>query len=247
MGQDVYLEVPIFLCKGAMSRDLYRLSPGKQTRISAWWLAIAACGALPSLHAAQLAFERPQVELELPMDSQEGRAVFLFRNSSLFAVRILEVKTECDCIQTSVTPAIVGAGQTGEITLRFHSKLRNGTDLVRAKVVADNGETYEIAVAAKLHSYIEVSPRALHWMKGEKRDAKEFVVSSTGLAKLKFSKVAAVKDSKVEMLRDSDPASIRIHVTPPAGDRPFQDILVVSAVVEGTNETKVYDLHLRGE
>ena len=119
--------------------------------------------------------------------------------------------------------------------------------MVRAKVVADNGEIYEISVSAKLRSYIEVTPLALHWMKGEKREAKEFIVSSTGLEKLHFSKVAAVKDSKVEIQRGEDPTVIHVRVTPPAGESPFRDVLVISAVVEGTNETKLYDLQVSAD
>ena len=141
----------------------------------------------------------------------------------------------------------VEAGKTGEVTLSFRSKLRNGRDIIRAKVVADNGEIYEISVSAKLRSYIEVSPQKLYWMKGEKRDAKEFIVSSTGLGKLNFSKVVAVKNSKVEIQQGEDPATIRVHVTPPAGESPFQDILVVSAVVDETNVTKLYDLHVSAD
>jgi hypothetical protein len=230
-----------------LSHELNRMSLAKPTRLRVWWLALAACCAFPSLHATQLAFDRPHVELELPIDSQEGRTGFPFRNTSLFEVGFLEVKTECDCIQTSVTPAVVAAGQTGEVALKFRSKLRNGTELVHAKVVVGNDEMHEISVRAKLRSYIEVRPLALHWRNGEKWEAREFIVSSTGLGKLQFTKVAAVKDSKVEVRPGKEPESIRVLVTPPAGDRPFRDIVVVSAVLESTGETKLYDLHVRGE
>lgn len=207
---------------------------------------IAAC-CTSRLGAAQLVFDQPQVEIALPIESQEVRAAFPFRNTSAAAVRILEVKTECDCIQTSVSPHEIEAGKTGEVIISFRSKRRNGTDTIRAKVVADNGEIHEISVTAKLRSYIEVSPLALQWKKDEERTAKEFIVSSTGLGKLHFSKVAAVKDSKAEMLPDADPSSIRVLVTPPAGDKPFQGVVLVIAVLEESNETKIYDLHLRGE
>ena len=213
-------------------------------------LFIVVCGGrcLPqSSEAAQLVFDQPSVGVELPVDGQEAKAVLRFRNNSESMVRILEVRTECDCIQTSVSPNGIEAGKSGEITLQFRSKLRNGTDMVRAKVVADNGEIYEISVSAKLRSYIEVTPLALHWMKGEKREAKEFIVRSTGLEKLHFSKVAAVKDSKVEIQRGEDPTVIHVRVTPPAGESPFRDVLVISAVVEGTNETKLYDLQVSAD
>ena len=200
-----------------------------------------------SLGATQLVFDRPQVEVELPTDNQEANLVFPFRNTSTSSIRIIEVRTECDCIQTSLPPHEVEAGKTGEVTIRFRSKLRNGTDTIRAKVITENDEIHEISVRVKLRSYIDVSPLTLHWMKGERRDAKEFIVSSTGLAKLQFSKVSAVKNSKVEIQRGEIPTAIHVHVAPPAGVDPFQDILVVSAVVEGTNETKLYDLHVSAE
>jgi hypothetical protein len=200
-----------------------------------------------SLGATELGFDQPHVEVMLPIDVQEAEVAFPFKNKSATTIKILEIRTECDCIKSSIPTHAIGANETGVLSLNFHSKLRNGTEVVRAKVVADNGETHEISVSAKLRSYIDVKPLSLHWMKGEKRDAKEFIVSSTGLAKLQFTKVAAVNDSKLELLRDSDPATIRVRVIPPAGDRPFHDILVVSAVVEGTNETKIYDLQVRVE
>ena len=208
-----------------------------------------ACGLdlSSSLRATPLIFDRPSIEVELPPDSQEGRAVFPFKNASSSSVRVLEVKTECDCVQASVAPPVVEAGQKSEITLKFQSKLRNGTDLVRATVVADNGETYAISANVKLRSYIEARPLVLHWRKGETRGAKDFLVSSTELARLQFTKVAAVKNSKVEVLRSEDAASIRVRVTPAPTAGPFQDILVVSALVEETGATMIYDLHLKGE
>jgi len=219
-----------------------------EARLCSLSLAVC-CGVLtsPLLSAAELVFYHPSVEVHLPIDSQEAKAVFLFTNPSQSAVRVLEVRTECDCIQTSMPAHEVEAGKTGEITIRFRSKLRNGTDVVRAKVVTESNEIHEISVSAKLRSYIEVSPLTLHWMKGEKRDAKVFIVSSTGLGKLNFTKVASVKNSKVEIQRDENPTAIQVHVTPPAGADLFQDILVVSAVVEGTSETKLYNLHVSAE
>lgn len=192
-------------------------------------------------------FDKPQIELALPVDVNEGSVSFPFRNTSSNSVKIFNVRTACDCIQSSAPEQEIGAGKIGEIKLNFRSKLRNGADLLRAVVAFNNDEFHEIAVSVKLRSLIEVQPLTLRWMKGEKRDAKEFIISSTGLAKLQFAKVTAVKDSKLAVLRDSDPATIRVRVTPPAGDRPFQDILVVSAELEGTGETKVYDLHVRAE
>jgi hypothetical protein len=210
----------------------------------ALWCGLAICS---RLQAGQLVFDQPQVEIALPVDSQEGRATFPFRNTSPAAVRILEVKTECDCIQASLPTRVIGPGQTGEIVLKFRPKPRNGTELLHAQVIADNGETHDISVNVTSRSYIDVRPLTLQWRKGEKRDTREFIVSSSGLAKLQFSRVTAIKGSKVEIVRGDDPTSIRVSVTAPAPDGPFQDTLVVSAVLADTGETRIYDLHVRGE
>jgi hypothetical protein len=211
------------------------------------WAALIGLMVLPLANGAQVIFDHPQSEIELAIDQQDANAQFKFKNVSGYAVRILEVRTACDCIQTAVTPDVVEAGQSGSVTLRFHSKLRNGTEVVRATVVADNGESHEISVRAKLRSYIEVKPLSLHWMKGERRDAKEFIVSSTRLAKLHFANVAAMKGSKIEIQRGEDPTSIRVHLTPPGGDAPFKDTLVVLAEVEQTNEPKLYNLQVSAD
>jgi len=195
----------------------------------------------------RLAIAQPHREIELPIDGQESDIVYSCKNVSDNTIEIREIKTECDCTQAFVIPSALEAGQSGEITLRFRAKFRNGTELIRAQVITDRNETYDISASAKLRSYVEVIPRILQWRKGEKHVAKEFIVSSTGLAKLSFFRVSAVKDSKVEIQRSKDPATIRIHVTPPAGEIPFRDILVVSAVVEGSNETKLYDLPVNGD
>ena len=194
-----------------------------------------------------LIFEQANVDITLPIDQSDAEAAFIFKNSANVEVRILEIETDCECVKTAFTPPIVASGQSGQVTLRFRTKLRNGTETVRVKVVADNGEIHEISVSAKLRSYIEVRPQALRWMKGEKRDAKEFTISSTGLGKLNFIKVTAVKATKAEIYRGKDPSSIRIQVTPPTSDGPFQDVLLVSAEIEGTNETRLYDLHLKAD
>lgn len=198
------------------------------------------------LAANELVFDRPRVEVTLPTDSNEAKVAFPFKNTSSSSVRIREIRTDCDCIQASGPTQEIDAGKTGEITLNFRSKLRNGTDRFRAVVSADNGEFQEISVTARLRSYVEVQPLTLRWRKGEKREPREFVVSSTGLGKLRFTKVVA-NDSKVEILSARDPETIRVVVTPPTGDPPFRDTVIVSAVLEGTGETRVYDLHVRGE
>lgn len=207
--------------------------------------AIGAALLLATCCEAQLSFQRSTAELKLPVDVQEAAAEFVFTNTGISPVRLLRVETECDCIQTSIPGHAIGANETGVVSLKFRSKLRNGTEVVRARVIADNGEIHEISVNAKLRSNIEVTPQSLHWMKGEKSDAKEFTISSTGLRKLQFSRVSAVNGSKVELRRGEDPSTIRVRVTPPAADSPFRDVLLVSAVLEGTDETRIYDLHLR--
>jgi hypothetical protein len=141
---------------------------------------------LNHLKAGQLTFDRLSIGLELPIDMQEGHAMFAFKNSSLAEARIIDIRTDCDCIQAVANPVDISAGKTGEIAIRFHSGLRNGTDVIRAKVVTADNEIYELSVTARLRSYIDVSPLSLHWRKGEARGAKEFLVSSTGLGKTPF-------------------------------------------------------------
>jgi hypothetical protein len=203
--------------------------------------------AVLQLHGTDLVFKHPHVEIEPPIDQQEQSVDYEFINTGPSSVAILEVRTECDCIQTLVKPAVVAAGAAGVVTLRFRTRVRNGTEIIRSKVVTDDGEVHEISATAKLRSYVEISPGVLNWKRGEPRTPKEFAVSATGLAKVAFSKVTTVKGSQIEILRKSDDQSILVQVTPPQDDRPFRDILLVSALVGGAGETRVYDLQLSGD
>lgn len=166
------------------------------------WFVIAALGgtwSIAPVAASQLVFSQPHIALELPLDTPQVSVAFTFKNAAESLVRILEIRTECNCVQTSMVPLAVEAGRTSEIVLRFRARLRNGTDAIRAEVITDRNENYPISVTAKLRSYIEVTPRTLHWRKGEPREPREFIVSPTGLGKLRFTHVGAVKDIKAEM------------------------------------------------
>lgn len=206
------------------------------------WAGTTAAVGMPRLVIAHA-----HVEIELPIDMQKVDVAFPFKNASGSTVRIREIVAECDCVQTMVEPSEIEPGQTGEIRLQFRAKVRSGTEVIRAEVITDGSETYPISVTAKLSSHIEVTPRTLDWKKGESREPREFVVSATGLGKLRFTHVAAVRDAKVEMFPGEDSTSIRILVTPPSGDKRFQSVVLVTATLEETGETKVYDLHVRGE
>lgn len=199
------------------------------------------------LMAGPLSFVKPDVTIEPPLDNQTVTVSLPFTNVSAAAAIIREIRTECDCVQTSSMPATVGAGQIGAILLSFRARVRNGAEVVRAEVITGSGEAYAISVTANLRSNIEVTPQTLLWESGQPRETLEFVVSPTGRGKLRFTKVVAVKEARVEMLPGKDPSCIRVLVTPPLGDKRFQDVVLVTATMEETGETKVYDLHVRGE
>lgn len=216
---------------------------GKNTVcIACLWMGVSL-----RLAAAQLEFAQPHVTIELATDKQAATATFPFTNISPTLVDIRDIQTECDCVQAEAMPTSVGSRQSGRVSVNFRARVRNGTELVRAKVITDAGEIYPISVTANVHSYVDIAPLTLHWRKGELREGREFVVSSTGLGKLRFTHVAAVRDAKVEMFPGEDSSSIRVLVTPPSGDKRFQSVVLVTATLEETGETKVYDLHVRGD
>jgi hypothetical protein len=195
---------------------------------------------------SELSFDCSAVELELPMDVQKGKAVFRFTNVGPRPVTIREIRTECDCVQGSVKLGAVEPGDSGQLTLGFHARVRNGRETIRAEVITENGNTYPVFVAVKLHSLIETTPQVLRWSGGEPREAKEFAISSTGTEELRFTKAISVTGTKIEVLDGGEPQSMRVRVIPPNGDGKFQDSLLVTAVLVRTGEARVYSLPIVG-
>lgn len=229
-----------------------RASPTIAVRPAGSFRRLAAIGyamatALVPAVAEQLVFSQPGTTVELAADEQTATVVFPFANRSARPVVIREIRTECDCVRASVSPSAIDAGQSGAVSLRFHARIRNGTEVIRAEVVADDGVRYPLSVSAKLHSYIEVTPRMLQWPRNEPRKARELVVRSTGLGKLRFTQAATIGGAGADLLKGADAGSVRVLVSPPQGDKPFQGRVVVAAVLDETNETRLYEIPMRGE
>lgn len=208
---------------------------------------VVAAFALLSVNCpAQLSFRQPSVDLKLPIDSQEGVAEFPFVNVGGTVVRVLRIDTECECIQASPTAGSIEGGGTGKITLRFRTRKRNGIENIRANIVTDIG-SYPIVAAASVSSYIEITPNVLRWGSAETRDAKECIVTASGLGHFIITKVTALNGTRVEVFPLDDLPSHRLRVKVPVEDAVFSDTILISAVLAGTGETKLYDLQVRAE
>lgn len=201
---------------------------------------------IPECHGT-LRFELPILELSLPVDVHQASASFPFINAGESPIRILRIDTECDCSYAFASPDRLAFGQSGEVVLQFRARKRHGTETIRATVVTDGGGSHDISVITKLKSYIEADPESLVWKKDEAREPKEFTIRSTGLGKLRFTKATATSGAQADLISDGTHQMIRVQVTPPAGKKPFRGGVLLIAAVEETGETKMYDLHVRGE
>ncbi len=212
-------------------------------------LTAIGCLASPLMGQAhrELKFVYMETSATLAIDQQEDTVIFRFKNTSDRAVTVLGVETECDCVRATAVPSIVAAGSSGEVIVQFFARTRHGEEVIRATLNTDAGESYPLSINARLQSYIETSPRYLSWRKNEPREPKEITVSSTGLGRLNFGKVRATDKVRAELLPGDVPDVIRVRVSPLQNQQPFRSVVLLVATLEGTNETRVYDLRVIGE
>jgi hypothetical protein len=169
---------------------------------------------------------RPQTDGTMPVAS------YAFRNDSSAPVTIIQAVPSCDCTLIDLAKKTYAPGESGVLVARFDPTGRSGTVSRTINVVTDEpgAPSQLLKLTAELPEVLSFTPRDLNWVAGEKPEAKsvDVLVNVPGGVELAAA-WANQPDFKVELVTVTPRTHYRVKVTPPAGVKPQQAVILLRA------------------
>jgi hypothetical protein len=115
--------------------------------------------------AAQLAWDRTEVELEMAPDQKDIRAAFTVTNKGEDTVRISRIKTSCGCTGSIIKRKILEPSETTEVVGTFHRGRREGLNRNKLEVFIDEEKApvATLRMTVKIPRLIEATPKVVYW------------------------------------------------------------------------------------
>ncbi|MFP4156698.1 MAG: DUF1573 domain-containing protein [Opitutales bacterium] len=115
--------------------------------------------------AAQLVWDRTEVELEMEPDQKDIRAAFRVTNKGEDTVRINRIKSSCGCTGSIIDRKILEPGEATEVIGTFHRGRREGLNRNRLEVFIDDEKTpvATLQMTVKIPRLIEATPQIVYW------------------------------------------------------------------------------------
>ena len=169
---------------------------------------------------------RPQADGTMPVAS------YPFRNATSAPVTITQAVASCDCTLIDLAKKTYAPGESGVLVVRFDPTGRSGTVSRTINVVTDEpgAQPQLLKLTAELPEVLTFTPRDLSWAEGAERAAKslDVLVNVPGGVELAAA-WANQPDFKVELVTVAPRTHYRVKVTPPAGAKPQQAVILLRA------------------
>lgn len=149
-------------------------------------------------------------------------AVFKFKNASDRPVRILEVESNCDCLDAAADRPVYPPGATGEIKSNFHVGDRLGLYERRIKVVTDESpDPVRLLVRIEVPEIVQVTPRSVAWKLNEDPTEKSVELQVIPGVTVNFTQVLPTSgDFRARLETVEAGRRYRVHLKPPATAQP---------------------------
>lgn len=151
-------------------------------------LAITLGCSLPSICAAALTWATTTIESNTAPLQKFISVAFPFKNTSTAAVRVLNVQTNCDCLEASADRAVYAPGENGVIVARFAVGDRTGTYERRISVNTDNQSTPQhLRVRITVPELATLSHKVREWAVGAAAAEQSFEVTVNESIRINFT------------------------------------------------------------
>ncbi len=182
------------------------------------------CGVFASLTLAGLALEWQTQTLSFtttPFQTTQ-EAVFRFTNTGPRPVKILEVESNCDCLDATADRAVYAPGESGVIKSNFTVGDRLGLYERRIKVVTDEGpEPVRLLVRIEVPELVTLSPRSVAWQLHEPAVEKAVDLEVIPGLNIEFTRVQPTSGDFAARLETIEAGRrYRVYLKPPATTQP---------------------------
>lgn len=182
------------------------------------------CGVFASLTLAGLALEWQTQTLSFtttPFQTTQ-EAVFRFTNTGPRPVKILEVESNCDCLDATADRAVYAPGESGVIKSNFTVGDRLGLYERRIKVVTDEGpEPVRLLVRIEVPELVTLTPRSVAWQLHEPAVEKAVDLEVIPGLNIEFTRVQPTSGDFAARLETIEAGRrYRVYLKPPATTQP---------------------------
>jgi hypothetical protein len=149
-------------------------------------------------------------------------ATFGFRNTGPKPVTILEVESNCDCLDATADRQVYAPGATGVIKASFTVGDRLGLYERRIKVLTDESpEPVRLLVRIEVPELVTLNPRSVAWAINEPAAEKHVDLEIVPGVKIDFSRVLPTSGDFSARLETVEAGRrYRVHLKPPATAQP---------------------------
>jgi hypothetical protein len=149
-------------------------------------------------------------------------AVFPFTNTGTKPVRILDVESNCDCLNAAADRPVYAPGESGVIKTNFTVGDRLGLYERRIKIVTDESpEPVRLLVRIEVPELVTLTPRSVAWQLNEAAAEKAVELAVIPGVKIEFTRVQPTSgdfDARLETIEAG--RRYRVHLRPPATAQP---------------------------
>lgn len=195
---------------------------------------------------AQLTWEKQTITVAGTPDTGHLDAVFKFKNSGNYPVRLLSVKPSCGCTTASVTKMDYAPGESGEIPARLKITWGKAQPSGITVTTDDPKQPKTILVLnPQIQDAAEIRPTFLFWKAGEEMVPKSISLTMPEAFPVRSVEVSSsdpAMNARVETLQPG--REYRVVVTPKAGSKKLKAVLTITGKYE-KGEPKAFTAHAR--
>lgn len=172
---------------------------------------------------------------------------FLFVNTGLEPVEMLEIKPTCDCLSGKVEKQIYTSGEKGVLEVVFNLEKREGPQrkALLVKTSADSGNPLSLYVSTRIPETFKASSKRLVWNPNEERKAKSIRIINQHQKPFHLAKAVPSREgvgAKLKAIRDG--YEYELVVQPSAGrENGLVPIKIHPEVPEGVGKVKIFTVY----
>lgn len=179
-------------------------------------LLLPALLAILTLPAAALDWKADTLTISTTPFQETQDVVFTFRNNGAKPVTLLDLQTNCDCLDVSADGKVYAPGSSGTIKARFTIGDRAGLyDRVITVVTDESPEAVRLLLRINVPEIALASPRSVSWKLQAAADEKFVELSPGPGLEINFTEARPTNDAFTARLETMEPGRrYRLHLRP---------------------------------
>jgi hypothetical protein len=159
-------------------------------------LLIGVWGLAATLQAG-LTLDQDPLQLKPKPEDEQVESTFTFTNTGKKTIRITGLESSCSCLEASLDKDSYGPGEKGTGKASFKVSSFTGKHEKFLHIYTDDPESKDIVLTAVIDVpvMVQVEPKLVEWMTGEKPEPKHFTVKMVGKDEMRILQVSSTREA----------------------------------------------------